>query len=102
MGGEPASSEGFALCSTFEGTHSICKGIRLSQPPDGFGNVTCLAGIDHRHRQSSRGQRRNHGPLVASRGFEDDQIGLHGLESCHQGGNPAVIIRQTPTFAGGP
>jgi hypothetical protein len=28
MGGEPASGEGFAICSTFEGTHSICK-VRL-------------------------------------------------------------------------
>jgi hypothetical protein len=78
------------------------EGICLGQLSGGFGKVTGLAGIDHRHRQSGGGQRRHHGPLVAPRGFEDNQGGRHGLEAFHQGSNPDVIIGHGPTFATGP
>ena len=54
--------------------------IRLGQLPGGLGKVTRLAGIDHRHGQPCRRQRRHHGPLVAPRGFEHNQGGLQGLE----------------------
>ena len=78
------------------------EGICLGQLSGGFGKVTGLARIDHRHRQSGGGQRRHHGPLVAPRGFKDNQGGRHGLEALHQGSNPGVIVGHGPTFAGGP
>jgi len=61
-----------------------------------------LAGIDHHHREARRRQGRYHGALIASRGFEDNQGGLQGLESLHQGGNPDVIVGHGPAFAHGP
>ena len=78
------------------------KGIRLGQLSGRFGNVTGMERIDHRYRQSGGGQRRHHGPLVATRGFEDNQGGRHRLEARHQGSNPQVIVGHGPTFAGGP
>ena len=59
------------------------KRLRLGQLSGGCGKVAGLAGIDHRHRNAGRGQRRHHGPLVTPRGFEDNERGLHGLELRH-------------------
>jgi hypothetical protein len=61
-----------------------------------------LAGIDHRDGQLRRRQRRHHGPLVAPCGFEDNQGGLSGLESLHQGRNPGGVVDYSPTLTGGP
>jgi hypothetical protein len=44
----------------------------------------------------SRCQRRHHGPLVASRGFEDHHGGQPGLPSCPQGGDPGGIVGPGP------
>jgi hypothetical protein len=78
------------------------EGIRLGQLPGRFGKVARLAGINHRHRETGRRQRRHHGPLIATRGFEHNQGGLYSLEPRHQGGNSGVIVGHGPTFSGGP
>jgi hypothetical protein len=52
------------------------QGIRLGQRPGGFGKVTRLTGIDHHHGAAGRGERGDHGPLVAPGGFEHNQRGM--------------------------
>ena len=90
----------YRLGTTGQGLRT--EGIRLGQRPGGFGEATGLAGIDHRYRKASRSQGCHHGALVASRGCEHNEGGLHGLEPRHQGGNPGVIVGHGPPFASGP
>jgi hypothetical protein len=84
------------------GQRARVERIRLGQLSSSLGKVTRLPGIDHRHGQPSRRQRRHHGALVAPRGFEHNQGGRHALEPLHQGGNPGVIVGHGPPFARGP
>ena len=77
------------------------EGSRFGQRPGGCGKVADLRGIHHRDEESSRGQRRDHGPLAAPSGFKRDERGLHGLESRHEGGDPKVIVGHGPAFARG-
>jgi hypothetical protein len=67
-----------------------------------LGHVARVAGIDHGHGKSGRGERGNHGSLLAARGFEHHEGGLYGLEPRHQGGHASVIMGHGPPFAGGP
>ena len=76
--------------------------IRFGQLPGRFRKVPYLAGIDHHEGQGGRSQGRDHGPVVAPRGFEHDQRGLHGLEPGDEGSNPWRIVRDRPAFARGP
>jgi hypothetical protein len=48
---------------------------------------------------SGRSQGRDHGPVVATRGFQHDQRGRHGLEPTDKGSNPCPIVRDRPAFA---
>jgi hypothetical protein len=57
-----------------------------------LGEVTHLAGIDHRHRQSRGQQLRHQGPLQTAGRFQHDQSRTRLLERLHQRRYPAVII----------
>jgi hypothetical protein len=75
------------------------KGIPFGALPGRFRNVPDLTGIDHHEGQGGRSQGRDHGPMGATRGFEHDERGLHGLEPTDKGSNPWRIVRDRPAFA---
>jgi len=77
------------------------KTIRLGQLARGFGKVTRLAGIDDHDGQAHRGQRGNHGALVAPGRFEHNELRGNLLQSRDEGGDPCIIIGDRPTFSGG-
>jgi hypothetical protein len=83
------------------GPRAGVEGIRLGQLSGRLGKGARLTGIHHRHGQPRRCQRRHHGPLVAPRGFEDNQGGQQGLQSCDQGGHPGLIVGHGPPFTRG-
>jgi hypothetical protein len=75
------------------------EGRSVGQLPGRFGTVPDLAGIDDHEGQGGRSQCCDHGPVVATRGFEHNQRGLHGLEPSDKSRNPRLIVRHGPAFA---
>jgi hypothetical protein len=78
------------------------EGIRFGQLPGGFRKVPDLAGIDYYEGQGGRSQGRDHGPVVATCGFEHNQRGRHSLEPTAKSRNPCLIVWDRPAFARGP
>jgi hypothetical protein len=78
------------------------EGIRLGQRPGGFRHVARVPRMHHRHGETGRGSRGDHGPLVSPGGFADHPRGLHRLAPHHEGGHAGVIGGHGPAFAGRP
>jgi hypothetical protein len=80
-------------------TYGICqmrqrmgvKTIRLGKLARGFGKVTRLAGIDAHDGQAHRGQRGNHGALVAPCRFEYHELRGNLLQSRDEGSDLCII-----------
>ena len=77
------------------------EGLRLGQRSGGLGNVTRLAGIDHRDGQARCRQRGHHGPLRAPGCCEDNALRGERLEPRDEAGDPRGIIGDRPAWAGG-
>jgi len=75
------------------------EGISFSQLPGRFRKVPALTGIDDHEGQGGGRQGRDHGPLVATRGFAHNPCGLHGLEPDDEGSTPGLIVRDRPAVA---
>jgi hypothetical protein len=112
----PPRQEGAQLFSlhvrkrTRRRSHSLCKvghgpgieDIGFGQLPSRLRKVPYLAGINHYEGHGGRRQCRDHGPVVATRGFEHNERGLCGLEPGDEGSNPRLIVRHRPAFIRGP
>jgi hypothetical protein len=64
--------------------------------------VAHLARVDHDHRQRGGDQGGDHEQLVATRGFEHDQLGMVGPKAIEQRFHAALIIGDGPPFSTGP
>ena len=96
-----ASGRGRGVGRTASAKWAPARASRASvvgQRPGGVGNVPYLTGVDPHDRPGGRGQRRDHGPLVAPSGFEHHQRGLHRLEPHHEAGHPGGIGGHRPAF----
>jgi hypothetical protein len=66
--------------------------IRLGQGAEGLCKATDLARIDHRHRQGRDQQFGHQGALKPTRGFQDDQTRLHGVQDLDQAAQTGSLI----------
>src|SRR5215471_21264242 len=85
-------------CLAEVGDHAGIDRVGLGALADGFGEGADLRRVGDRNRQAGPGEGRNYDRLEAAGGLEDDEVGLHNLETRHEVVEPGTSARDSETL----